>query len=94
MQQLQRQVAGVLDGWIEPHGAGKLSELGHIKGVEISQNGDVRLAYQPSRAHCPCCLLDLIELKNTIEQRKGVANVHIEIIGIPANERWTKAVNE
>ena len=86
-QQLQRQVAGVLDGWMEPHGAGRLSELGHVKGVDITQNGMVKLAYQPSRAHCPCCLLDLIELRNAIEKRKGIENVHIEVIGIPANER-------
>ena len=94
IQQLQRQVAGILDGWMEPHGAGRLSELGYIKGVDITHNGEVKLAYQPSRAHCPCCLLDLIELRNAIEKRKGIENVHIEVIGIPANERWTKAVNE
>lgn len=94
LAKLQRQVAGLLSKRKEPHGHGTYSDAGIIKGVDIDDSGAVKMAIQPARAHCPCCLVDLSELRNIILAKKGVNSVHIEVIGIPASDRWTKAVNE
>lgn len=90
---IQRRVATSLSEWKDPHGHGKFSENGSVNGVEVDAEGAVKIAITPLRAHCPCCLLDLGKLRTHLLGKKAITSVHIEIVNIPAAERWTKSIN-
>ena len=83
------QVASLLKAWAEPHGQDELN----IKAVDL-KDGLLRVAIEPSRSQCPCCLLDLASLRTKLAKKKGIDNVHIEVMGVPAANRWTKALNQ
>ncbi|MBT3772405.1 MAG: hypothetical protein HOE92_01475 [Euryarchaeota archaeon] len=91
---LQRQVAEVFANWQDPHGRGSLNENGDLKGIEISESGQIRMAINPAHPHCPCCLIDFRDLRITLLKNKRINSVEINIIGIPANNRWANAINE
>ena len=83
-----RQVASLLKDWPEPHGSGSLA----VKGVDL-QNGHLKVAIEPAMSQCPCCLVDLSVLRVELAKKKGVDEVHIEVLGVPAASRWTTALN-
>ena len=90
---LQRRVARVLSGWSDPHDVRPYPELDIVRHVDIAEDGEVNLTVRPTRPHCPCCLLDLDELRKRLGEAKGVTFVHIEVVDIPAAPRWTRAIN-
>ncbi|MCH2646261.1 MAG: hypothetical protein MKZ53_04760, partial [Candidatus Thalassarchaeum sp.] len=89
----QKRLARLLRGRIEPHGK-EMTDESILKGVEVDESGIVQLWVQPTRAHCPCCINDLMELRSEINQQKGVLACHIEVVGVPQADRWTAAINE
>ena len=93
LAKIQRQVANTLSSWAEPHGHGKMSDNGSVGGVDVNVEGEVKIAITPKRAHCPCCLIDLANLRLTLLEKKGITSAHIEIVGVPASDRWTKTIN-
>ncbi|MFL2493625.1 MAG: hypothetical protein ACJ0HH_02590 [Candidatus Thalassarchaeum sp.] len=93
MEKAQMRLARVLSGRNEPHGK-PITDDSILKGVEVDDSGIIELWVKPPHPHCPCCLDDLILLKQEIGSQKGVLGCHIEIVGIPQAERWTAAINE
>jgi len=89
----QMSLARVLRDRKEPHGK-SITDSDILKGVEVNDIGIVELWIKPSNPHCPCCLDDLIDLRELVSVQKGVYDCHIEVVGIPQSERWTAAVNE
>lgn len=90
---IERRLAKILRERKEPHG--KLMKNKEIlKGVEVSDSGIIELWITPTHPYCPCCLNDLIELRNDVKKIKGVLACHIEVVEIPQAKRWTAAVNE
>ena len=89
----QMRLARVLRDRNEPHGK-PITDETILRGVEVDDSGIVELWVRPPHPHCPCCLDDLINLRNEISSQKGVLGCHIEVVGIPHAERWTAAVNE
>ncbi|MBT86159.1 MAG: hypothetical protein CMA62_01380, partial [Euryarchaeota archaeon] len=63
-------------------------------GVDVDESGIVQLWIQPMHPQCPCCIDDLISLRELIGGQSGVLACHIEVVGIPHSDRWTAAVNE
>ena len=90
---LLKQVLAVTKGWDGPHGHGSLATSERLVAVDATGPAEVQLAIRPSRPHCPCCVLDLVDLRAALLDRKGIERVHIEVVGVPAAERWTTAVN-
>ena len=90
---IHRAVARALRKRIDPHGK-PIVHSSILKGVEIDESGIVELWIRPHYPHCPCCLDDLIDLRSSLNDQRGVLACHIEIVGIPESERWTSAVNE
>jgi len=90
---LQRRVARLLVSWNDPHEQRPLPECNIVQHVNIAEDGEVNLTVQPSRPHCPCCLLDLNRLRQRLSTVKGVTFVHIDVVGIPGAPRWTRAIN-
>ena len=90
---VERRLAKILRNRKEPHGK-FLKNKEILKGVEISEGWSVELWITPTHPYCPCCVNDLIELRNEVKETKGVLACHIEIVGIPQAKRWTAAINE
>ena len=90
---VERRLAKILRNRKEPHGK-FLKNKEILKGVEISEGGIVELWITPTHPYCPCCVNDLIELRNEVKETKGVLACHIEIVDIPQAKRWTAAINE
>ncbi len=90
---VQRKLARILRHRKDPHGM-ELTDETIMKGVEVDDAGIVQLWVQPTRAHCPCCINDLMELRSEIKKQRGVLACHIEVIGVPQADRWTAAINE
>ena len=90
---IDRAVARALRTRIDPHGK-PIVDPSILKGVEIDESGIVELWIRPNHPHCPCCLDDLIVLRSSLKDLRGVLACHIEIVGIPESERWTAAINE
>ncbi len=90
---LQRRVARVLSGWKDPHDLRPYPELEIVQHIDIAEDGEVNLTLRPARPHCPCCLLDLDNLRKRLAEIKGVTFVHLTVVDIPAAPRWTRAIN-
>jgi len=90
---VQRKLARILRHRKDPHGM-ELTDEAIMKGIEVDDAGIVQLWVQPTRAHCPCCINDLMELRSEIKKQRGVLACHIEVIGVPQADRWTAAINE
>jgi len=90
---LQRRVARLLATWTDPHDVRPYPELDVVQRVDIAEDGEVNLTVRPARPHCPCCLLDLNELRKRLAEVKGVTFVQVNVVGIPGASRWTRAIN-
>ena len=90
-KRLQRRILSVIRGWNDAHGI-PLQNL--IEGMDISDDYNLTLHVCPSRPHCPCCLYDLLALRESLLNTKGVVGVRLEIVGIPDASRWTRTLNE
>ena len=90
----QRQVVNILGNRPEPHGGGALTDGATLKGVEVAEDGTVHIVVKPGRAHCPCCLLDLIDLRKAMLAKRQIKGAVIEVVEVPEAHRWTTSVNE
>lgn len=90
----QRQLLDVLSTWEDPHGGGTLAQTGILQAMHAEEDGSVRLRVTPSRPHCPCCLLDLIDLRASLNSKKKIVATTIEVVGVPDTHRWTSSINE
>ncbi|MBO57893.1 MAG: hypothetical protein CMA77_02730 [Euryarchaeota archaeon] len=90
----QRQLLDVLSSWKEPHSGTTLHESGALKAMQVGEDGSVQLRVKPARAHCPCCLLDFIDLRNLLLQKKKISSVLIEVVEVPDIHRWNSSINE
>ena len=57
-KKLQRRLVKAMGNWQDPHMDKPLTDSTYVQAVNISEEGNVRIRYQPSRPHCPCCLID------------------------------------
>ena len=89
----QKRLARVLRDRNEPHGR-PITDESILRGVEVDDSGIVELWVKPPHPHCPCCLDDLIKLRQEVASQRGVLGFHVEVVGIPHAELWTAAVNE
>ena len=90
---VERRLAKILRERKEPHGK-LLKDKEILNGVEVSDGGIVEFWINPTHPYCPCCVNDLIELRNEVKKIRGVLACHIEVVGIPQENRWTAAINE
>jgi len=90
----QRQLLDVLSSWKEPHSGEALPKSGALKAMQVNDDGSVNLQVKPARAHCPCCLLDFIDLRNSLLQKKKIHSVIINVVEVPDIHRWNSSINE
>jgi metal-sulfur cluster biosynthetic enzyme len=89
----KKALAEVLRDWKEPHGAGSIMDERWLCGLDVNEDAVVTLHIRPSRPHCPCCLVDLSDLKLKLESHKRISSVQIEVVDVPDAHRWTEAIN-
>lgn len=90
---LQRRVARLAAEWKDPHDELPWAKRDIVQNIEIEEDGEVTITVKPSRPHCPCCLLDLDKFRTKLLQTKGVSFASLTVVGIPANDRWTRTIN-
>jgi metal-sulfur cluster biosynthetic enzyme len=89
----KKALAEILRDWKEPHGAGSIMDERWLCGLNVNEEGVVTLQIRPSRPHCPCCLVDLSDLKSKLEAHKRISGAQIEVVDVPDAHRWTEAIN-
>ena len=90
---LRRRVARLAADWVDPHDELPWSKRDIVRNIDVAEDGEVTIAVKPNRPHCPCCLLDLNEFRTKLLQTKGVSFATINVVGIPASDRWTRTLN-
>ena len=89
----ERRVARALNGWSDPHEQRPYPELDAVQMLEIKEDGEIALTIKPLRPHCPCCLLDLDKFRTKLLDTKGVSFATLNVVGVPASDRWTRTLN-
>jgi hypothetical protein len=89
----KKALAEILRDWQEPHGSGSMMDEKGLIALDITEGGDVALQLRPTRPHCPCCLIDLSELKVKLEKHRKIRTAYIEVADVPDAHRWTEAIN-
>ena len=64
-----RKVKLHLARWPDPHGDGTLRER-TSPTWRLDDQGHLTFRFRPSRPHCGCCVLDLIELRTTLKRNR------------------------
>ena len=90
---LLRRVARLIGSWRDVHEEETLSKSDHVRNIDVSSDGEVKITIKPSRPHCPCCLLDLDSFKQKLCQIKGVMFATINVVGVPDSARWNRTLN-
>ncbi len=87
-----RSLARILKERTDPHGY-PMNDEAIVRRLSISDEGGVKIWLKPKMAHCPCCLHDLLLLKEEIGNQRGVSSVIFEIVDIPGFEEWNAALS-
>lgn len=90
---LQRRVARLAAEWQDPHDELPWSKKDIVQNIEIKEDGEVTITVKPTRPHCPCCLLDLDAFRTKLFQTKGITFAQLNVVGVPASDRWTRTLN-
>ena len=90
---LQRKIARIAAEWRDPHDLKPWSEKDIVKQIDISDDGEVSVTLKPARPHCPCCLLDFDNFRTKLLQTKGVSFATLNVVDVPASDRWTRTLN-
>ena len=93
LKALKLRVVKLFTNWKEPHEETTYNQSDIVQSIDVSEQGIVEYTIAPKHPHCPCCLLDLRSLHQKTASIKGVTNVTITVMGVPASERWTREVN-
>ena len=88
----KKVLAEILRDWKDPHGAGSIMDERWLCGLDVNEQAMVALQIRPSRPHCPCCLVDLADLKTKLEGHKKIVSASIEVVDVPDAHRWTEAI--
>ncbi len=90
---LQRKIARLAADWRDPHDEEVWAKRDIVKNIEITEDGEVTITLTPTRPHCPCCLLDLDNFRTKLLQTKGVSFATLNVVGVPASNRWNLTLN-
>jgi metal-sulfur cluster biosynthetic enzyme len=90
---LQRRVARLAAEWQDPHDDQPWAKRDIVRNIDVAEDGEVTISIKPNRPHCPCCLLDLDNFRTKLLQTKGVSFATLNVVGVPAHDRWTRVLN-
>ncbi|MFL2953151.1 MAG: hypothetical protein CBD52_004720 [Euryarchaeota archaeon TMED192] len=85
-------LARILKERTDPHGY-PMNDETIVQRLAISDEGGVKIWLKPKMPHCPCCLHDLLLLREEISNQRGVSSVKFEIVDIPGSAEWNTALS-
>ena len=93
LKALKLKVVKLFANWKEPHEESTYNQSNIVQSIDVSEQGVVEYTIAPKHPHCPCCLLDAVELRKRIEKIKGIESAICTVIGIPGAEKWSRSIN-
>jgi len=90
---LQRKIVRLAAEWSDPHDELPWAQRDIVQTIDVAEDGEVTISIKPNRPHCPCCLLDLDNFRTKLLQTKGVSFATLNVVGVPAHDRWTRVLN-
>ena len=90
---LKRKVVRLAGDWRDPHDQDTWATREIVQNIEVEEDGEVTITVKPNRPHCPCCLIDLDLFKQKLSKIKGVTFTTLNVVGVPASDRWNRTLN-
>ena len=90
---LKRKVVRLAGDWRDPHDQDTWATRDIVQNIEVAEDGEVTITVKPNRPHCPCCLIDLDLFKQKLCKIKGVTFATLNVVGVPASDRWNRTLN-
>ena len=90
---LQRKVVRLAGDWRDPHDQDTWATRDIVQNIEVAEDGEVTITVKPNRPHCSFCLIDLDLFKQKLSKIKGVTFTTLNVVGVPASERWNRTLN-
>ena len=90
---LKRKVVRLAGDWRDPHDQDTWATRDIVQNIEVAEDGEVTITVKPNRPHCPCCLIDLDLFKQKLSKIKGVTFTTLNVVGVPASDRWNRTLN-
>lgn len=90
---LKRKVVRLAGDWRDPHDQDTWATRDIVQNIEVEEDGEVTITVKPNRPHCPCCLIDLDLFKQKLSKIKGVTFTTLNVVGVPASDRWNRTLN-
>lgn len=90
---LKRKVVRLAGDWRDPHDQDTWATRDIVQNIEVEEDGEVTITVKPNRPHCPCCLIDLDLFKQKLSNIKGVTFTTLNVVGVPASDRWNRTLN-
>ena len=90
---LKRKVVRLAGDWRDPHDQDTWATRDIVQNIEVEEDGEVTITVKPNRPHCPCCLIDLDLFKKKLSKIKGVTFTTLNVVGVPASDRWNRTLN-
>ena len=79
---------------IDPGTTIDVISMGLVKNLNVTENGDVSLDFQPSSNVCPLVLPLALNIQNSIKNLNGIKDVSVTVIGHQKVDEMNKYLKE
>jgi hypothetical protein len=93
LKALKLRVVKLFASWKEPHEETTYNQSDIVQSIDVSDQGQVDYTIAPKHPHCPCCLLDAVDLRKRIESIKASAELFVLLLGYLPLKSGPRSVN-
>ena len=80
MEQMESELWKKLKQIIDPGANLNVVDMGLIKELSVSENGDVDVTFRPSSPVCPLAFVLAANIKETLEEVEETSYVHLRVV--------------
>lgn len=91
---LREKVIQALKGIIDPGTTMDVVSMGLIKNLDVRDDGEVSLDFQPSSNVCPLVLTLALKIQNSLKNLNEVKNFSVTVIGHQKADEMNKYLKE
>jgi len=92
--ELREKIIQALKEVIDPGTTIDVISMGLVKNLNVTENGDVSLNFQPSSNVCPLVLPLALNIQNSIKNLNGIKDVSVTVIGHQKADEMNKYLKE
>ena len=81
LMELREKVINQLRGVIDPETLTDVVSMGVIKNLEVTEDGNETLDFEPSSPVCPLAIPLVLKIQYALKDLQGVAAISIKVIG-------------